>query len=483
MKQSNEMFANYINGHFLPSESGRYIENVDPSTGRVYSNFPSSNQIDVARAVAAAESAFPLWSKESVDSRAHWLHRIANELRKHKVELSKAESRDQGKPIKAAEYDIERSASFFDFFGQLILSESNPSFKSPSGNLDIVRRFPVGACALITPWNFPLSILCWKLAPCLAVGNTAVCKPSELTPYTAFQLSKILHEIGLPAGVVNIIHGSGELCGEELVKHSGIKAVSFTGSSETGKRIASLAAPRLAKVSLEMGGKNPNIIFSDCDMEAAVATAIRAAFYNQGEVCLSGSKILVEAPIYQTFVEIFKKHTEALTVGDPASRESFMGALVSKDHLEKVLSFVHLAREEGAKVLTEPNVFNLPNRLKDGFFMSPVIITNLPSNSSLNKEEIFGPVVSISPFKTNEEAIAQANATDYGLSASIWTSDLNKAFLISDSLEVGTVWVNSWMHRNSHSPFGGWKASGLGQEGGKYSLDFYTKIQNLSIKY
>jgi aminomuconate-semialdehyde/2-hydroxymuconate-6-semialdehyde dehydrogenase len=478
------MIKNLINGELLEPFEKQYLDNFSPMNGEIYSKVPNSTKQDVDQAVIAAQNAFLSWSELAVEERVQWIFKLADAIDKKSTHLAKAESIDQGKPLwLALSVDMARASANLRFFAHAVMNNKSVSFTDKNNVVEYINRSPIGPCALISPWNLPLYILTWKIAPCIATGNTAICKPSELTPMTAFLLSEILVEISFPKGVINILHGLGNVTGEALITHPDVPVISFTGGTQTGAHIAKSVAPMFKKTSFELGGKNPNIIFADCDFEKAVTTSLRSSFLNQGEICLCGSRIFVEKSIYQKFIDRFVLETEKLTVGDPHDKESFMGALVSKEHLQKVLSYIELAKKEGGQVLTSSEVKGLPPKLQQGYYMRPTVITGLDSSCRVQQEEIFGPVVTITPFSTEEEVLKMANSVQYGLSASLWTQDNSRVHRVAKKIQAGTVWVNSWMYRNLRAPLGGMKYSGLGREGGDYSLNFFTETQNISIQY
>jgi aminomuconate-semialdehyde/2-hydroxymuconate-6-semialdehyde dehydrogenase len=475
---------NFIGGEFCSAKSNRTIDNYEPATGRVYSTIPRSEATDVDAAVKAAQKAFPLWSALTAEERAHYLNKIADGIEKRLLHFAKAESRDQGKPVWLAEsMDIPRAAHNFRFFAGQILYQKDEAHEVSGKAYNFTLRKPVGVAGLISPWNLPLYLLTWKIAPAIAFGNTAVCKPSELTPMSAFLLCEIFQEVGLPPGVVNILFGYGAEAGEPLVKHPEVPLISFTGGTATGKRLSGAAAPMIKKLSLELGGKNANMIFADCDLDTAIETSLRSSFLNQGEICLCGSRIFVEDSIYKTFVERFVHKVKELKVGDPRHSDHFIGALVSRDHLEKVKSYVSLAQQEGGKIETGFEQIPLDEDHKNGYFMRPTVITGLSSGCRVMQEEIFGPVVTIAPFSTEEDVVAMANSVDYGLAASLWTKDIQRVHRMARHLEVGTLWVNTWMMRDLRVPFGGMKMSGVGREGGVHSMEFFTEATNVCVKY
>ena len=465
---------NFIGGEFCPSKEGQTLPNVNPATGSVYSEVPSSDASDAHAAIEKAKEAFGPWSKLPLLERIGHIKRLAALIKDRTEELARAESMDQGKPLAFARaMDIPRSARNFEFFSEMALSFGGEKFGHNQTSYS-----PLGVVAVISPWNFPLHLLTWKMAPALLMGNTVVAKPSELTPMTAYLLSELCREAHLPNGVINIVHGLGEKVGEALTGHPEIKAVSFTGSTATGRRISTKAAQDFKKVSLEMGGKNPNIIFSDCDLEKTLQTTMRSTFTNQGEVCTCSSRLYIERPLYETFKARLTQKAQELRVGDPEKQETEMGALISKGHLEKVLSYVDLARQEGGVILCGGEQLHLKGENAGGFFMAPTLVEGLPIDSRVNQEEIFGPFATLSPFDSEDEAIDLANTTEYGLSATIHTGDRARGERVAQKLETGMVWVNDWMNRDLRAPFGGVKNSGLGREGGAWGLQFFSRLKN-----
>lgn len=475
---------NYINNEFREPEAGRWLDNYNPATGEVYSRIPDSGSEDVEEAVKAAKSAFPFWSKTSIDERSKILMRISYLIEKNLRELAQAESKDNGKPLSLAmSVDIPRAASNFAFYAHAITQFASESHESTGHNsLNFTLRKPIGVVGCISPWNLPLYLFSWKIAPAIAGGNCVVAKPSEVTPMTAFLLGEICKEAGLPKGVLNIVHGLGKTVGQTIVEHPQIKAISFTGGTKTGEHLARTAAPMFKKLSLELGGKNPNLIFADCNYEKMLKTTVKSSFANQGQICLCGSRIFVEEKIYEQFKEDFVRETQKLKVGDPKDTAADLGALVSKEHLEKVLSYVKDAENQDAKILFGGKQLKIKG-LENGYFMQPTIIEITSNRCKLNQEEIFGPVVTIMPFKTEEEALEMANDVRYGLSATIWTNDLHRTMRLSNNLEAGIVWVNTWLNRDLRTPFGGVKDSGVGREGGFEALRFFTEPKNVCISY
>ncbi|SNR74235.1 aldehyde dehydrogenase [Hymenobacter mucosus] len=474
---------NYINGRLVPPSAGCYLPTLEPATGQPHAYLPDSDAADVALAVQAAEEALPAWRTRPAEERGRLLVRIAELIERDQDRLAAAESQDNGKPVHLARtVDIPRAASNFAFFGTAAQHFSSETHFQEGIALNYTVRHPLGVVACISPWNLPLYLFTWKIAPALAAGCCVVAKPSEVTPYTAFLLSELCQEAGLPPGVLNIVHGTGAKVGQALVEHPAVKAISFTGGTKTGEHIARTAAPLFKKLSLELGGKNPNLVFADCNLEEAVSTSLRSSFANQGQICLCGSRIFIERPLYEAFKQAFLQGVAALTVGDPQDPASQQGALVSEAHLQKVLGYVALAHEEGGRLLAGGQRVYLPGRCAGGHFMQPTVFESLPPNCRVNREEIFGPVVTLTPFDSEAEVIQWANGTEYGLAATIWTTDLKRAHRVAHALHSGIVWVNAWLHRDLRTPFGGMKSSGVGREGGIEALRFFTEPQNVTIK-
>lgn len=479
-----EKIANYINGTYVVPQSGKYLDNVNPATAEVYCLIPDSDAADVELAVAAAQSAFAKWSTMSVHKRSNILLKVAQLIDARLNAFAHAESIDNGKPVWLAKsIDIPRAAANFNHYATAALHLHTETHAMENTALNYTLRQPIGVVGCISPWNLPLYLFTWKIAPALAAGNCVVAKPSEITPYTAYMLAQCCMDAGMPAGVLNIVHGLGPKVGQAIAAHKNIPVISFTGGTQTGATIASIAAPMFKKLSLELGGKNPNIIFADCDFDHAVATTIKSSFSNQGEICLCGSRIFVERPIYEKFKMAFVEATKALKVGDPQDDENFMGAIVSKMHFDKVLSYIKIAQQEGGSVLTGGCALNIPGRCANGYFIAPTIIEGLPFDCRTNMEEIFGPVVTIMPFDTDAEVLQYANATSYGLAATVWTTNLNRAHKVAAQLHSGIIWINCWLLRDLRTLFGGMKNSGLGREGGFEALHFFTEEKNVCIKF
>ena len=474
---------NYIGGALVEPQSKTYLDNFNPATGKVYSYIPDSDEKDVEAAYEAAHKAFANWSLMPKEKRSAYLLKIAALIEKNLDKLALAESTDNGKPLKLAKaVDIPRAAANFHFYGTGILHYASHAHSMDGSAINYTLRQPVGVAGCISPWNLPLYLFSWKIAPALAAGCTVVAKPSEITPMTAFLLSEICIEAGLPAGVLNIVHGLGAKVGNAIVSHKNIPLISFTGGTVTGKHIASVAAPMFKKLSLELGGKNPNIIFADCDYEKMLQTTLQSSFSNQGQICLCGSRILIERSLYNRFKEDFVKRTKELRVGVPTDEHTRVGAVVSESHMHKILSYVKLAQEEGGTVLCGGERVHLQGEEAGGYYIAPTIIEGLSHDCRTNQEEIFGPVVTIAPFDTEEEALMKANSTMYGLASVLWTENLTRAHRMAEKIHAGIVWINCWLLRDLRTPFGGVKASGVGREGGFEALDFFTEPKNVCVK-
>ncbi|MBV6497253.1 MAG: aldehyde dehydrogenase [Acidobacteria bacterium ACB1] len=481
-----EQIQNYIGGELVEPASQGYLENFEPATGEVYSLIADSDERDVEAAAAAAKAAFPAWSTTSSEERFAILMRLCGLIERDLEILAQAESRDNGKPITLARtIDIPRAVANFRFYATAAMHLANESHDTVGRNaINYTLRQPLGVVGCISPWNLPLYLFTWKIAPAIAAGCTVVAKPSEVTPMTAQLLSKLCIEAGLPAGVLNIVHGLGPKVGSAIVGHRDTKAISFTGGTKTGEEIARTAAPMFKKLSLELGGKNPNIIFADCNYEEMLATSVRSSFSNQGEICLCGSRIFVERPLYDRFRNDFVERVKALKVGDPADDGTDVGAIVSKQHFDKIMSYIELAKKEGGEILTGGNsiLFPAETRNHKGWFIEPTVIEGLPFDCRTNQEEIFGPVVTIQPFDSEEEVLGYANSVRYGLSATVWTENLSRAHRMAASLESGIVWINCWLLRDLRTPFGGLKDSGVGREGGFEAVRFFTEEKNVCVK-
>lgn len=473
--------SHLIGGDARAARDGAWLDVHDPATGEVFAHCPDGSADDVADAVAAAEAAFPAWSALPAADRAAWLNRLADALEARLEDFARAESRDAGKPLALARsLDIPRAAANLRFFAAAATQFASESHSAP-GALHYTLRQPLGVVACISPWNLPLYLFTWKIAPALAAGNCVVGKPSEVTPVTAWMLGELAREIGLPAGVLNIVHGRGPSVGEPLVAHPRVKAVSFTGSTAVGLRIGETCARSLKKTSLELGGKNATLVFADAPREKLVDTLVRSAFLNSGQICLCGSRLLVERGAYEEVREALVARARALVVGDPAEAATQMGPVVSRAHFDKVMACLARAREEGGRVLCGGEAIHPAGRCADGWFIAPTVIEGLGPACRSNTEEIFGPVVTLQAFDTEAEALTLANATPYGLAASVWTRDLGRAHRVAGALEAGIVWVNTWMNRDLRTPFGGVKQSGLGREGGWEAMRFFTEAKNVTI--
>lgn len=475
---------NYINGQYENPLQENWLDNYCPANGEVYGQIPNSSKDDVENAYIAAKSAFPSWSQTTFEERSRILIKISELLEANLQRFAEAESKDNGKPVSLAkEVDIPRAANNFRFYGNAITQFSSESHESVG--LDAINytlRQPIGVVGCISPWNLPLYLFTWKIAPAIAAGNCVVAKPSEVTPMTAYLLGEICTQAGLPKGVLNIVHGLGTTTGQAIIEHPDIKAISFTGGTATGAHIAKVAAPMFKKLSLELGGKNPNIIFADCDYDDMLNTTVRSSFANQGQICLCGSRIFVEASIYEKFKTDFVARIKTLKVGHPAEASTNIGALVSKQHLEKVMEYIDIAKNENGKILCGGNKV-IVEGFENGYYLAPTVIEVETDECRVNQEEIFGPVVTIMPFSTEDEVLEMANKVIYGLSATLWTNDLKRTMRMSNQLQSGIVWVNTWMMRDLRTPFGGVKASGVGREGGFEALRFFTEAKNVCIKY
>lgn len=478
-----EKILNYINGRLQEPESGTYLDNYEPATGQVYSLCPDSDERDVQAATEAAIKAFPAWSNTPAEKRSAIMLRLAALIERDLEALARAESVDQGKPFwLARDGEIPRAQKNIHFFATAVEHFASETHAMGDNAVNYTLRSPIGVVGCISPWNLPLYLFTWKIAPAIAAGNCVVAKPSEVTPMTAYLFSRLCIEAGLPAGVLNIVHGLGPKVGAAITAHPAITAVSFTGGTRTGQEIARVAAPMFKKLSLELGGKNPNIVFADCDFEKSVETSVRAAFTNQGEICLCGSRIFVERSIYNKFRDAFVEQVKKLSVGDPLDDKNRQGAIVSKMHFEKVLSYIELAREEGGQVLCGGHSIQPGGRCREGWFIAPTVIEGLASSCRTNQEEIFGPVATLIPFDTEEEVLAYANSTPYGLAATVFTENLKRAHRVAAALKSGIIWINCWLLRDLRTPFGGMKQSGVGREGGWEALRFFTEPKNVCVK-
>jgi aminomuconate-semialdehyde/2-hydroxymuconate-6-semialdehyde dehydrogenase len=472
---------NFINGVYVPAQGGLYLDNFNPAIGAISGKIPDSDAADVEAAVRAASAAFPAWANTSLEHRQEILLSVAHGILQNLDALADAESADSGKTVTTARtIDIPRAALNFKFFATALLHFASESHHAP-GSLSYTLRQPIGVVGCISPWNLPLYLFSWKIAPALAAGNCVIGKPSEVTPLTAALLGDICNTAGLPPGVLNIIHGLGPKVGEAMVRHPKIKAISFTGSTRAGAEIARIAAPMFKKLSLELGGKNPNLIFADCDYDKMLETTVRSSFNNQGQICLCGSRIYVERSIYARFKKDFVERVKNLKVGNPSDPDNNLGAVVSKVHFEKVLGCIELAKQEGGQILTGGTALQMPAPFDKGYYIAPTVIEGLSAECRTNQEEIFGPVVTIQPFDQDSEALQMANSTLYGLSATVWTNNLERAHYFAANLEAGIVWINTWMLRDLRTPFGGIKNSGVGREGGWEALRFFTEAKNVTF--
>ena len=468
--------ANFIGGSFVPTRS--YLDDFNPATEDVIAQIPDSDAGDVDAAVDAARAAFPSWSRTPAAERSRLLLKLADLIENNLEELARLESIDNGKTISLARrLDIPRAVANFRFFATAILHHASEAHVTDAAALNYTLRQPLGVAGLISPWNLPLYLLSWKIAPAIASGNTCVAKPSELTPLTAHRLAELSLDVGIPPGVINIVHGLGAKAGAALCEHPRVPAISFTGGTVTGAKVAAMTGPLFKKVSLELGGKNPNVIFADADLDDAVATSIRSSFWNQGEICLCGSRIYVEREIHDVFVDRFVAATERLKIGDPLDESTDVGALISEAHLRKVTGYIDLAKQERGTIVTGGRRVE-----RKGWFVEPTVIIGLDCDCRVLQEEIFGPVVTITPFDGEEQAIAFANSTKYGLAASVWTRDLQRAHRVAAAIDSGTVWINCWLLRDLRVPFGGMRESGVGREGGVESLNFFTEAKNVCVK-
>ncbi len=480
-----EKILNYINGELVASSSGRWLETMEPATATAYGQITDSDTTDLDQAVAAAKAAFPAWSRTPAEDRGRMLRRLARHIEEMLEPLALAESIDTGKPISLTRnVDIPRSARNFHFFADAASQFSSESHRMESGAINYTLRMPLGVVACISPWNLPLYLLTWKIAPALAAGNCVIAKPSEITPVTAWLFSQLCREAGLPPGVLNILHGQGPGIGQAIVDHPGISAISFTGGTQTGATIARCAAPEFKKLSLELGGKNPSIVFADAYWEPMLNGVVKAGFSNQGQICLCGSRVLVEESVYSKFRAAFVERVKALRIGDPLNDDTEQGAVVSLAHRDKILDYVATARKDGGRILTGGNATHPGDeRCSSGWFVEPTVIEGLAADNRCNQEEIFGPVVSLIPFKDEAEALSIANGTRYGLAASVWSRDSGLCHRMAEDLQAGLIWINTWMLRDLRTPMGGLKNSGVGREGGTEAMRFFTEPRNVCIKY
>ncbi|OCT10739.1 5-carboxymethyl-2-hydroxymuconate semialdehyde dehydrogenase [Paenibacillus pectinilyticus] len=472
----------FIGGTYIPIQSEKSFENINPATEEVIGRVAEGSQEEVDLAVEAAKNAFNNgWKNSKVSERAAILRKIGDLLLEKKEQLAMLETMDTGKPLwLSTNVDIPRAAGSFHFYANFISTMGTDAYPMEVGAVNIVVRRPLGVVGMINPWNLPLLLLCAKLAPCLAMGNTVVLKPARWTPMTATLLGQICKEAGLPDGVINVVNGNGRVVGEALSAHPDIRAIAFTGETSTGKSIMKAGAESLKRFSFELGGKNPNIIFEDCDLDTVIDTTLRSSFINQGAVCLCGSRIYVQRSIYEEFMQRFVARTKEQIVGDPMQPNTNIGALISKQHYERVLEYIELARAEGGTIETGGKRAEGQGK---GYYVEPTIISGLDKSCRVTNEEIFGPVVTVQPFDTEEEVIQYANDTHYGLSASVWTKDSSRGLRVAHQIEAGTTWVNTWFLRDPRTPYGGEKQSGIGRQGGMFSLDFYSEVSTICVKY
>ena len=474
---------NYINGKLSKPLDKKYLNVFNPSNGEIYTKCPNSSKIDLDSAIQSAEKSFSQWSHLTQNDRSEFLFKIADLIERDLDEFARAESIDNGKPYSLSKsLDIPRSIKNLRFFASMANSIEAESYHKENVISHILRQ-PLGIVGTISPWNLPLYLFTWKIAPALVSGNCVIAKPSEITPYTSYLFSKICIEANLPSGTLNILHGDGASIGREIVRHKKIKAISFTGGTKTGKEIAREASNNLKKINLEMGGKNPVIIFDDCNYDEMMDSLLKSSFLNQGQICLAGSRIYVQKRIYEKFKDDFIFRVKKLKIGDPFDSSIDQGAIVSIEHLNKISKYVGHAIEEGGEILVGGNIPKINGGCASGWYFSPTVIENLPQSSILNQEEIFGPVVTLNQFDEENDAIQMANDTDYGLASIIWTEDVNRAHKLAEVVESGLVWINCWLERDLRTPFGGIKDSGFGKEGGKYALDFFTEPKNICTKY
>tara|TARA_A100001037_G_scaffold9086_1_gene8954 strand:+ start:1024 stop:2469 length:1446 start_codon:yes stop_codon:yes gene_type:complete len=475
-----ENILNYINGEFVEPLSKEYIDVIEPAIGKKYTKVANSDRSDIDKAVDASLKSFPNWSSLNIDVRAKYLMEIATHIEINLEEFAHDESLDTGKPISLSKnMDIPRAISNFRFFADHAKSFQFKSSMNGEDGSNLISRHPLGVVGCISPWNLPLYLFTWKIAPALVTGNTVIAKPSEISPLTAYKLAKILMKINFPKGVINIVHGEGNRVGSEIVRHPKIKAISFTGGTKTGEKIANESSTSFKKLSLEMGGKNPAIIFDDCDYSNMIETIIKSSFSNQGQICLCSSRLLIQSTIYDKFKSDLVKRVASLKIGDPKDVNTEFGSISSKEHFHKIMNYIKLAKKEGGNILIGGDEFSLDGRCSNGYFISPTVIDSLDNSSIINQDEIFGPVVTLQSFDSEEEAINIANDTNYGLSATIWTNNQKKGDRVALRIDAGVIWINCWLVRDLRTPFGGMKQSGLGREGGDYAIDFFTETKNI----
>lgn len=474
----------FINGVFCPPHSDRYLDNLEPATGSMIGQVADGCTQDLELAISAANQAFPEWARTNVAVRSQWLMKIADAIEARADIFAATESQDTGKPLRLArDVDIPRVIDNFRFFAHAITQFSTHAYPMEQHALNYTLQQPLGIVACIAPWNLPLYLLSWKIAPALAAGNCVIAKPSEFSPASAHLLAMLLDELKFPKGVLNILHGRGAEIGQAIVAHPDIHAISFTGGTATGAAIAEQAAPKFKKLTLELGGKNPSIVFADADLMRAVPTLVRAAFSNQGQICLCGSRILVERSIYESFKRAFIAHAKKLVLGDPLEPNTDVGALISQAHLKKVLDYIELAHQEGGRLLSGGERVMLEGRCRDGYFVAPTVFENLSYDCRVNQEEIFGPIATLIPFDNEAQAIVYANSTRFGLSASLWSDNVHRCHRVAHALQAGVVWINSWLLRDLRTPFGGVKDSGIGREGGFEALRFFTETKTVCVAW
>lgn len=479
-----DKLENFIDGQYCPPTNNQYLDNYEPATGQVYGQIPDSDINDVNKAITAAENALPAWRTMPLEQRADILYKLAVLIEANLAQLAEAESKDNGKPVSLAKtVDIPRAASNFKFFAHAASQFASESHAMVNDAINYTLRQPIGIVGCISPWNLPLYLFTWKIAPALAAGNCVIAKPSEVTPKTAAMLGTLCQQAGLPSGVLNILHGSGANVGRNICNHPKVKAISFTGGTVTGAAIAQEVAPKFKKLSLELGGKNPALVFADCNFESTVEQLVRASFANQGQICLCASRIYVERSIYNKFKTAFVEKVALIKPADPQLSDTLMGAIVSKSHQKKVLNYIALAKEEGANTLTGGHSVKVTGRCEQGYFIAPTVIENLSNQARCNQEEIFGPVVTLQPYDSDQHALTLANESDYGLASTIWTSNINRAHSLAEQINTGIVWINCWLHRDLRTPFGGMNHSGVGREGGLEAMRFFTEPKNVCIKY
>lgn len=473
----------FIDGKWVDAESGKTFTTPNPATGATLAEVAEGDKADIDKAVKAARNAFEgAWSKVSARDRGRMMYKLSQLIESKINDLAALETADNGKPIKETTYvDLPQVVENFEYFAGWATKIEGETIPVPGQMFNYTLREPVGVCGQIIPWNFPLLMAAWKLAPALAAGNTVVLKPAEQTPVGAMELASLIQEAGFPDGVVNIVPGYGETAGAALAAHPDIDKVAFTGSTEVGKIVAKAAADNLTKVSLELGGKAPNIVFADADMEQAVNGAMMGIFFNQGQVCCAGSRLFLDARVKDEFLERFKEKSARVKVGDPMDKNTQMGPQVSEEQLNRIKGYVDIAKEEGAQVLTGGCPPELEGDFQKGFFFQPTIFGEVKNNMRVAQEEIFGPVVSVITFENEDDLIRQANEIVYGLSAGIWTKDITRAHRFAKAVRAGVVWINTYNMFNAASPFGGYKQSGYGREMGKHALEMYTNVKSVWV--